>query len=97
MIVPFAAIAFAQLFDLATFLVMFARHGIAAELNPIVVHIASGYGIPFLALVKVALVLFVAAVFAICLVARRPRVATSVLSFAVLMGVVGGLSNIASV
>ncbi len=96
MILPVAALAIAQLFDLATFAVMFARHGAAAELNPIVAFLARDYGLLILAFTKLSLIVLVAAIFTL-IVAHRPKLAGFVMVFGTIAGLVGGFSNIASV
>lgn len=86
----------AHVADYTTFVVMVARNGLDSELNPLVARIAEEYGLALLTMAKFATVLLVAAVFLI-LARTRPRVATAVLSFGVLVGTVGALSNIASI
>jgi hypothetical protein len=89
----FAAIAAAQLADLTTFLRMISVGGLAAEANPIVVHLGSSVGLEILVLLKLALIPFV--VLIVTVLARvRTRLAASVLTFATLTGLVGALSNI---
>jgi len=81
--------------DYVTFLAMVARHGIGAELNPIVARISTEHGLLLLTLAKTSAVLLVAATFLV--VARtRPRIAAGVLVVGVLLGGVGAMSNIAS-
>jgi hypothetical protein len=81
--------------DYVTFLAMVARHGIGAEVNPIVIKISTEHGILLLTLAKTSAVLLVASTFLV--VARtRPRVAAGVLAVGVLVGGVGAMSNIAS-
>ena len=53
-------LAFAQLFDYVSFMVMIEQHGLAAELNPIVVTIHQQVGIVGLTVVKAAAVVFLA-------------------------------------
>jgi hypothetical protein len=43
-----------HLFHFASFVVMTSRHGLAAELDPVVVALAEGFGLPGLTLAKVA-------------------------------------------
>lgn len=85
----------AQLFDLASFIIMTARHGLAAELNPIVVALAQGVGLPGITLVKLALVVLVVGVVVI-IAPKRRRLATAVLMLGITAGLLGGVSNIAS-
>lgn len=97
-----AAIFAAQLFDFATFTIMVERHGIRAELNPLV---AAGYeagGLPILLLAKLALVILVGAT--IVILGRRAsaihlpsRTAGVVTVIAVVAGLVGGFSNSISI
>lgn len=85
----------AHLADYVTFVLMVARHGLQAEVNPIVATIAQDHGLLLLTLAKVATVLLVASVFLV--VGRtRPRLAAGVLLFGVLVGGLGAFSNIAT-
>jgi hypothetical protein len=94
-----AALLAAQLFDYATFTLMVERHGIAAEANPIVANGFATFGLPMVAIAKLALVVLVGAV--IVLLGRggpghaaTPRLAGLVAVSAVGAGLVGGLSNV---
>lgn len=91
-----AALAAAQAFDFVSFLVMTRRHGLAAELNPLVVMIAEAFDLRALAILKLAVIAYVAITVAI-LAKRRPRLAGSVLAVGVVAGIAGGLSNLASI
>ena len=84
----------AQLFDLATFVSMTQRLGSHAEANPLVGMLFASYGYPLVAIVKVILLAVVSAVGAI-LVDRsaRPKLAAAVVAIAIVIGLVGGLSN----
>jgi hypothetical protein len=96
---PFAALgllALAHVFDYSTFLVMTSRHGLAAELNPIVVTVATDYGLPGLTIAKAGSVLFLAFMIAMLARLHRRRVSAALLVLGIVAGVVGGLSNIAS-
>lgn len=94
--VAIGLLIFAHIADYTTFVVMVALHGLDSELNPIVATLAEGYGLALLTVAKFATVLLVAAVFLV--VGRsRPRLATAVLLFGVLVGTVGALSNIATI
>ena len=85
----------AHIADYTTFVVMIARRGLAAELNPLVATIFADWGLALLTVAKFATVLLVAAVFLI--VGRtRPKMATAVLAFGVFIGSVGAASNIAT-
>ncbi len=95
-IAAFAVLVGAQFFDYASFVVMVARHGLEAELNPIVVAIAEASGLPGVTLLKVAGVVLVAAV--VALIARKSRrLGMAVLSIGVAAGMLGGLSNVATI
>ena len=86
-------LAIAQLFDYVSFMVMIDRHGLAAELNPIVVAIHDNVGLLGLTVAKASAVVFLAAS-ATLLMPRRPTVAFAVLVVGIILGVVGGISNI---
>lgn len=88
-----AAIATAQLADLTTFLRMISVGGFAAEANPLVVTIGETMGLPALVLLKLAVIPFVAAVFAV-LARIRVRLAASVLTVATITGFIGAFSNV---
>jgi hypothetical protein len=94
-----ATLLVAQLFDFGTFTVMVARHGAAAEVNPLVAQGLVVYGVPLLALVKAALVVFLGSIVVILgrTGPRRslaPRLGTGVALLAVGAGLLGGLSNV---
>ncbi len=81
--------------DYLTFLPMVARHGLRAELNPIVVALLRDHGLLLLTLAKVSAVLLVASTFLI--VGRtRPRLAGAMLAVGIAIGSVGALSNMAT-
>lgn len=86
---------FAHAADYATFLVMVARHGIRAELNPIVSRIAEEHGLALLTVAKASAVLLVAATFLI-LLRTRPRLGSAVLAIGIFVGGVGAYSNVLS-
>lgn len=94
---PLLTAVVAQFFDFGTFVVMVDRHGLGAEGNPIVAAIAASVGVEGLAVMKSALILFVAAV--ALLLARPPRsvgrerMAAATVGLAILAGVFGGLTN----
>jgi hypothetical protein len=94
-----AALVAAQLFDYGTFTLMVDRHGIGAEANPLVASGFAVYGLPLVAISKLALVVLVGAI--IVLLGRggpgraaTPRLAGLVAVLAVGAGLIGGLSNI---
>jgi hypothetical protein len=94
-----AALVAAQLFDYGTFTLMVERHGIRAELNPIVAHGFAAFGLPIVALAKLALVVLIGSIIVILAHDRRSsrgtmRIATFVTMIAVAAGLIGGISNI---
>lgn len=90
-----AVLALAHLLDWASFLVMIARHGLRAEANPIVVTLVEATGVPGVTLAKLATVAFAAGL-AVLIAPRRRRMAMVLLSFGVVAGLVGGISNLAT-
>jgi hypothetical protein len=86
----------AQLFDLGTFVRMIEWHGSAAEVNPLVHGLLIGFGLPFVAVVKLAALSLVVAVIAV-LAARtttgRARLVGTIVAVAIVGGLVGGWSN----
>jgi hypothetical protein len=86
-------LALAQLFDYVSFMVMIERHGLAAELNPIVVVLHDNVGLVGLTVVKAAAVVLLAST-ATLLMPRRPNVAFGVLLVGIVLGVIGGMSNV---
>lgn len=94
-----AALVAAQMFDYGTFTLMVDRHGIQAELNPIVANGFAAFGLPIIALAKLALVLLIGSIIVILAHDRRSsqatlRIATFVTLIAVVAGLIGGISNI---
>jgi predicted alpha/beta hydrolase len=92
----FALLVAAHLFDLASFVVMTDMHGLGAEANPIVVFLHQEIGLPGLTVLKVAAVAFGGTVFALIAPHRR-RLATAVIVYGIAAGMVGGLSNVATI
>lgn len=92
-VVALVLLAAAQLFDYVSFLVMIERHGLAAELNPIVVTLHEQLGLVGLTVAKAAAVVFLASS-ATLLMPRRPAIAFGVLVVGIVLGVVGGVSNV---
>ena len=92
-----ASLLAAQLFDFATFAIMVGRHGIAAELNPVVAQGFVGFGLPFLAFTKLAVVVLVGSIVVVLgrdRAARSPSaMATGLTVLGVVAGVAGGISN----
>ena len=91
----------AQLLDLGTFVRMIDRHGFAVEANPLVSHLMSEFGLPFVAVAKIvalSLVVAVTVVLAESTADRpgHPRLARLVVAVAVVVGLVGGWTNAAT-
>ena len=100
-ILPFriAALLAAQLFDFGTFTLMVGRHGIMAELNPVVSQGFMLFGMPFLAVAKLVLVVLIGSIVALLArggASRRavPGLAALVTMLAVFAGLAGGISNV---
>jgi hypothetical protein len=100
LVVPFriAAVLAAQLFDFATFTIMVGRHGIGTELNPLVAHGFAGFGMPMVAVMKIALVLLLGSILVVLdrpgqVDRRLPWIPPVIAVFAVIAGLIGGLSN----
>lgn len=94
-----AALLAAQLFDFGTFTMMVGKHGIVAEVNPIVSQGFMAFGMPVLALTKIALVVLLGSI--IVLLARDkpsrraiPGLAALITVLAVIGGLAGGISNV---
>jgi hypothetical protein len=92
------AIFAAQMFDFVTFTIMVERHGVQAELNPIVAASFLTGGLPILFFVKLALVMLVGAT--IVILGRREspievpsKLASLITVAAVIGGVFGGWTN----
>lgn len=92
----FIALIAAHLFDLVSFVVMTDRHGMAAEANPIVVVLEQQIGLAGLTVAKIASVLIGGSVF-VLLARHRPRLAMGVVLFGVCAGLLGGLTNVATI
>jgi hypothetical protein len=93
-----AALFAAQLFDFGTFRLMIERHGIGAEANPIVAQGFIAFGVPFVVIAKVSLVVLVGSILVLLgrEAADRPvsgRLAAIVVVAAVAAGLLGGISN----
>ena len=94
-----ATLLAAQLFDFGTFTLMVNRHGIVAEVNPIVAQGFETFGMPVLAISKIALVVLLGS---IVIVLARDRasggpirgLAAAITMLAVAGGLVGGISNV---
>lgn len=96
-----ATLALAQALDLATFSVMVGRHGAGAEANPLVGDLFGSFGMPAVALAKVALVVLIGALSVVALSERRPGVAALIgglpLALAITAGLIGGITNAATI
>src|SRR6478672_10958861 len=64
----------AQLLDLGTFVRMIDRHGIAVEANPLVSHLVSEFGMPFVAVAKIVVLSLVVAITVVLAEATPDRV-----------------------
>ena len=93
--IAMGVLALAHFFDYASFLVMIGRHGMAAEANPVVVLLHQEIGLAGLTVAKIVTVVFAAALMFI-IATRRRYLAAGLFAFGVLAGVVGGVSNIAT-
>ena len=86
----------AHMADYATFMVMVVRHGLGAELNPLVATLTEEHGLLLLTITKLCTVLLVATTFLV--VGRtRPRMAAGVLGFGVFIGTFGAFSNLITI
>jgi hypothetical protein len=94
--VALAILVAAQLFDLLSFMVMTGLHGMGAEANPIVVLLHQELGLPGLTIVKLGVVVFGGAVF-VLLAPERRRLAMTVIIYGIAAGMIGGLSNVATI
>ncbi len=94
--IAMGVLALAHFFDYASFLVMIGRHGLAAEANPVVVLLHQEIGLAGLTLAKVVTVAFAAGLMFI-IATRRRNLAVGLFVFGVMAGVVGGVSNIATI
>ena len=89
------ALVSAQLLDLVTFVPMVVEHGLDAELNPIVQRLSRTLGLPGILVGKGALIVYLVALVTITAV-RRPKLAAAVAVLGTYAGLVGGLSNFAT-
>lgn len=87
----------AQMVDLGTFVRMIAMHGPIAEGNPLVSHLINEMGIPFVAVTKIVALSLVIAIVAVLWgredARRHPRLAGTILGFAIVAGVFGAWTN----
>jgi hypothetical protein len=93
--VGITVLAIAHFFDYATFVMLITRHGITAEAHPVVVSIAKNAGIGGLTVAKIFTVVLAASM-TIVIWPRYPRLAAILLTFGVVAGLFGALSNVAS-
>lgn len=97
MFLPVVTMAVAQFFDFGTFIVMVRQHGPGAEANPLVAQILEGLGVPGIVIVKLALVILVAATATILVqdagTAGRRRIAATVVGLGIVAGLIGGCTN----
>ncbi len=95
-----ATLFIAQLLDLATFSLMVGRHGATAEANPFVSDLFLAYGMPAVAVAKLALVVLVGALMAASWARGRRGVWSVVgglpLALAIAAGLIGGITNTAN-
>ena len=98
MFLRLVTLALAQSFDLVTFMLMTRRLGPTAEANPLVAQVFEDYGLPAVALAKIALVLLVGCL-AIAAAQRRGTTRTWAfvgglpLALAIAVGLIGGITN----
>jgi hypothetical protein len=90
------------MFDLGTFSLMVNRHGVDAELNPIVAQGFASFGMPLVAVAKAVLVVLVGSI--VILLARdrplrpaAPTLAAIIIVLAVFGGLLGGISNVLTI
>jgi hypothetical protein len=89
------AVGLSQIADLVTFVRLMSVRGVAAELNPLVAHGYDSLGLLPLIVSKVALVVLIAAAFAV--IARsRARLSSVIASAGMVAGLMGAYSNIAA-
>jgi hypothetical protein len=93
----YIALVAAHIFDLVSFIVMTARHGLEAEANPIVVLVAEQVGLPGLTIAKLASVVIGGSVFVLLARGQRRKLAMGVVLFGVAAGLTGGFVNLATI
>lgn len=96
MTVALVVLIAAHAFDYVTFLVMTAKHGMVAEANPVVIGLAEQFGLPGLTIAKLGSVAFLAAV-VILATPQRKKIAGVLVAIGITAGMVGGISNVASI
>ncbi|MFL5674675.1 MAG: hypothetical protein ACJ779_06695 [Chloroflexota bacterium] len=95
-----ATLFLAQAFDLATFIVMVARHGSSAEANPLVSDMFQTFGITAVIVSKLALIVLIGAL-TVAASSRGSRGVWSMvgglpLALAIAAGLIGGITNAAT-
>ncbi len=86
----------AQFLDYATFVAMIERHGVEAELNPLVVALFEQLGLIGVTIAKAASVTLSAAVVAI-LIRQRRAMSGLIVGFGVGTGLLGAFSNVLTI
>ena len=88
----------AQLLDLATFVTMVKTLGPLAEANPIVAVMFGSFGFPMVAIAKVVLLALTTGIAAVLIrPPRHSRLLATVLAVAIVVGLVGGVSNLIAI
>ncbi len=100
MLLRLVTLVVAQGLDLASFQVMVDRHGLEAEGNPLVAQLFQTLGMPGVAGLKVALVVFVGALAVAAWANRGNRtwafIGGAPLAVGIVVGIIGGITNAAS-
>ncbi|HEY6056457.1 MAG TPA: hypothetical protein VIV06_00415, partial [Candidatus Limnocylindrales bacterium] len=95
------AVVAAQWLDFATFVAMVRERGVGSEANPVVGAALAMGGMPLVTLGKFALMLLLVSTVVILggerRAARYPRLARTIVIASVLAGIVGGVSNVATI
>jgi len=88
----------AQLLDLVTFMNMMKTVGPAAEANPLVATLFGAYGFPMVAIAKVVLLALTTGIAAVLIrPPRHSRLLATVFAVAIVVGLVGGVSNMIAI
>jgi hypothetical protein len=94
-------LALAQAFDFATFYVMVARHGLGAELNPMVRGVYESLGTSGVVAAKLALVLLIASLYVAAWGRGRGGIWAIAgglpIALAITAGIIGGITNASSI
>lgn len=86
----------AQFADYATFVAMVGRHGLEAELNPLVIAVFERMGLLGVTIAKVAVVAFAVAVVTV-VIRRRRTIGGLVAGFGIGTGLLGAFSNVLTI